>query len=189
MPDYRRAFLPGGTFFFTLVTYQRRPLFSLAANVEQLREAMRRVRSELPFDLVAAVILPDHLHVLMTLPPGDADYSGRLGRIKAGFTRLLGELTDRPRNRSRLRHRESDLWQRRFWEHTIRDDADLQRHFDYIHYNPVRHQLAQCPHAWPYSSFGNWVRRKVYEADWCCGCGERRINLPYPKEMGDRTGE
>src|SRR5271154_5706059 len=84
MPDYRRAFLPGGTFFFTLVTYQRRPLFSLAANVEQLREAMRRVRSELPFDLVAAVILPDHLHVLMTLPPGDADYSGRLGRIKAG---------------------------------------------------------------------------------------------------------
>lgn len=192
MPEYRRAFAPGGTFFFTLVTYQRKPLFNIPANVEDLRCAMRQVRAERPFDLVAAVILPDHLHLILTLPRGDADYSIRLGRIKAGFTRLLRQCAEpnvSARNLSRLRHREAEVWQRRFWEHVIRDDADLQRHLDYIHYNPVRHQLVPCPHAWPYSSFGQWVERKAYEANWCCACGGGTAKLPYPQEMDKAAGE
>jgi putative transposase len=192
MPEYRRAFLPGGTFFFTLVAYQRRPLFSDSGNVQKLRESMRQVREERPFDLMAAVILPDHLHFIMTLPTGDADYSRRLGQIKARFTRMLTDRTQSNsnlRSSSRKRHRESDVWQRRFWEHAIRDETDFQRHFDYIHYNPVRHGLAQCPHQWQYSTFAHWVRQKAYDPEWCCACKGSKVTPPYPKEMENRAGE
>ena len=192
MPDYRRAFPPGGTFFFTLVTHQRRPLFGEPSNIERLRAAITTVMNERPFEFLAGVVLPDHAHFLWTLPPGDADFSTRIGRMKVLFTKSLpsrggrcppytggmgdpvGGAPPTPtagRSASRLKHRAADVWQRRFWGHLIADEAGLNRHLDYIHYNPVKHGLARCPHAWPASSFPKWVAERWYDADWCCTCG------------------
>jgi putative transposase len=148
MPTYRRFYTPGATVFLTLVTYQRSPLFELVENVERLRRATRQTLLEMPFDVVAAVVLPDHIHFIWTLPPEDANYSKRVGRLKVLFTQSLrgqGNLSQTV-CRSRQKHRESDVWQRRFWEHTIEDGTDLQRHLNYLHYNPVKHELVQCPH-------------------------------------------
>jgi len=183
MPNYRRAHAPGGAFFFTLVTHQRRAIFETPERVELLREALRRVRREQPFEIVAAVVLPDHVHFLWTLPPGDADFSRRIGRIKIEFTRSLDVRSPRKlRESSRRNRRESDVWQRRFWEHTIQDERDLERHLDYIHYNPVKHGHALCPHAWSFSSFSQWVRRGAYEADWGCQCRSRDFKAPDAPE-------
>jgi putative transposase len=200
MPEYRRAYVPGGTFFFTLVVNQRRPIFRDPANVERLRAAMRAVQSEWPFDPVAGVVLLDHLHLIWTLCDGDSDYSKRIGRIKALFTRsLAGTTWDRLSSSaagSRRRHHESDVWQRRFWEHVIRDPRDFENHLNYLHYNPVKHGLCTCPHAWPASSFRHWVNRKAYEPDWCCSCARAAapstsaaIPLPYPEELDATVGE
>src|SRR6267142_2324741 len=128
MPDYRRAFAPGGTFFFTLCTHERRRLFSDQQNIEILRDVVRRVKGEWAFDVVGAVVLPDHLHWIWSLPEGDPNFSRRIGRVKALFTKGFGELSARPANRSRDRHRESEVWQRRFWEHAIKDESDLENH-------------------------------------------------------------
>jgi putative transposase len=115
MPDYRRAFVPGGTFFFTLCTYRRKPLFRLPANVERLRDAVKTVKAQWPFEIIAAVILPDHLHWIWALPEEDGDFSRRIARIKLLFTKSLGrEETDPLLNPSRWRHREGEVWQRRF---------------------------------------------------------------------------
>jgi putative transposase len=191
MADYRRADQPGGTYFFTLVTYERRPIFADAAHVGRLRAAAMAVMNERPFEFVAAVVLPDHAHYLWTLPAGDADFSTRIGRMKALFTKSLatdGEkapphagwapaaATIRPA--SRVKHRDADVWQRRFWEHLIRGRDDLNRHLDYIHYNPVKHGYVSCPHAWPASSFNSCVDTGWYEPDWCCRCAGRAIHPP-----------
>ena len=190
MPDYRRCYRPGGTFFFTIVTHQRRPLFADAANVERLRAAVRDVRSERAFDIVGAVVLPDHLHFLWSLPEGDVDYSRRIGRMKVLFTRSFQAVDHSgATSASRERRRESGVWQRRFWEHTIRDEADLQAHLDYIHYNPVRHGLVACAHLWRFSSFERWVNRGGYAADWCCSCGGQKVSMPYPEKLGAAVGE
>lgn len=194
MADYRRADQPGGTYFFTLVTYERIPLFADAANVDRLRAAVLAVMNERPFEFVAGVVLPDHAHYLWTLPASDADFSTRIGRMKVLFTKSLrangGQCPPyneppvgwapptTPRSASRIKHRDADVWQRRFWEHLIRDQDDLNRHLDYIHYNPVKHGLATCPHAWPASSFDKWVTRRNYEPDWCCQCSGRAIQPP-----------
>jgi len=159
MPEYRRMDAPGGTFFLTIVTYERTPLFTERANVELLRTIIGSVQRERPFVFPGAVILPDHLHFIWELPASDTDFSTRVGLLKARFTKALG---DQPATRgrvlvSRRRHRERSVWQRRFWEHTIRDEQDFETHMDYMHYNPVKHGLARCPHAWPYSSFHHWV--------------------------------
>jgi len=116
--------------------------------------------------------LPDHLHAVWTLPVDDADFSSRWAAIKARFTRdwLDRGGEERPRTPSRVGHRNRGVWQRRFWEHVIRDEDDLQRHLNYIHYNPVKHGVARCAHAWPYSSFKKWVERDVYEVSWQCNC-------------------
>jgi putative transposase len=190
MPDYRRAFVPGGTYFFTLCTHYRRPLFAEPRNLTLLRGAVRAVKKERPFELLAAVILPDHLHWLWSMPEGDADFSWRIGRIKVLFTRALKAevgLADgveavgsaHPPS-SRDRHRESDVWQRRFWEHTIRDHDDFNHHLNYIHYNPVKHGLVRCPHEWAASSFSRWVAQDAYEENWCCVCARRNDVKPYP---------
>ena len=109
------------------------------------------LRRERPVDVLAAVIMPDHIHFIWELPPDDHDFSKRVGRLKVLFTRSLPPTADirRAESLSRLAHREAAVWQRRFWEHTIRDEHDFRRHLDYIHYNPVKHGLATCPHSWP----------------------------------------
>jgi putative transposase len=191
MPEYRRMHLPGGVFFLTWVTYERRPLLRSVLNVSRLRSAVAEVRRRKPFEILGAVILPDHVHLLWELPPGDGDFSTRVGMIKRQFTRSLGAAGRGEGNRSdsRRRHRESALWQRRFWEHTIRDDRDFATHMDYIHYNPVRHGCVSCPHAWPYSSFHRWVREGHYDADWACCCQGRRVSPLRFDEIAARVGE
>ena len=192
MPEYRRAVVPGGTFFFTIVTCDRRPIFADQANVQRLRDAIAAVRRERPFDIDAAVILHDHMHHIWTLPTNDTDYSWRIGRMKALFTQSLAAtatLDTGGVSASRLKHRESNVWQRRFWEHAIRDEHDYERHVDYLHFNPVRHGLAVCPHGWAHSSFDLWVRRGVYLGSWCCACSGAAVKRPYPDAMDSTVGE
>lgn len=179
MPQYRRAYTPGGTIFLTLVTYNRTPIFANSQNIVYLRSALAAMRAEMPFEITAAVVLPDHLHFLWTLPAGDRDYSKRIGRLKVRFTQALRGKQALPQNMSlsRRKHRESDVWQRRFWEHTITDEADLAKHFDYLHYNPVKHGLVKCPHQWQYSSFHQCVERGVYGRDWGCQCDGKQPDL------------
>ena len=129
--------------------------------------------------------------MLWELPRGDADFSRRIGRMKALFTQSLLDDARRAEDAcfSRLRHRESTVWQRRFWEHTIRDDEDFERHMDYIHYNPVKHGLVECPHDWPHSSFHRWVREGRYDANWCCVCEDRRPRIPSFAGLEKTVGE
>jgi putative transposase len=162
MVRYRRNFVPGGTFFFTLTLDDRRSSV-LVDHVTLLRAAFRKTRSERPFSIDAIVILPEHLHVILTLPPDDPDFSNRLRRIKGRFTRSV-IAAGVPISRD---HRgEYSLWQKRFWEHTIRDDRDVERCVDYIHYNPVKHRLVATPSEWPYSSLHRYVRTGVLAPDW-----------------------
>jgi putative transposase len=175
MSDYRRWYVPGGTLFFTLVTYRRRPLLTEPLARRCLRQAIQIVRAKRPFAIPAFVLLPDHLHALWTLPHGDADYSVRWRRIKEEFTRRYlheGGL-EVEQTVSRRRRNERGVWQRRFWEHAIRDEVDLERHFDYIHYNPVKHGLATCPRDWPFSSFHRCVCEHHYPPDWGCPSASR----------------
>jgi len=159
--EYRRQFCPGGTFFFTVVTEKRRPI--LVENIDRLRAAVRRIRTDRPFEIEAAVVLPDHLHMVWTLPEGDSDYSTRWNLIKRCFSTGLPALTT---SRSQRAKREKGLWQRRFWEHQIRDEQDWRNHLDYIHFNPVKHGYVQRAIDWPYSSFKRYVRQRFYESDW-----------------------
>ena len=172
MPDYRRVYIPGATVFLTLVTYQRRAIFAEPDNIRRLRRAIADVKAEMPFAITAAVVLPDHLHFVWTLPPDDAQYSKRVGRLKVLFTRSFKGKESLPQDVcvSRRRQRESDVWQRRFWEHTIRDEDDWIRHLNYLHYNPVKHRLVQCPHQWEFSSFRQFAANGFYDKDWGCCC-------------------
>lgn len=183
--------MAGGTFFLTLVTYNRIPLFSNPENVRHLRCAVAAIKSEMPFEVVGAVVLPEHIHFLWTLPCGDYAYAKRVGRLKVLVTQSLRGKQSLPQNvsLSRSKHRESDVWQRRFWEHTIRDEADFERHLDYIHYNPVKHHLAPCPHLWRHSSFHTWVRKGIYVVDWGCICSGGQPRIPDFTEVAKRMGE
>jgi putative transposase len=168
---YRRVDAPGATFFFTLVTEHRRPLFREAGTVALLLGAVEKVRSRHAFEVDAHVILPDHLHALWTLPDGDANFSTRWRLIKEAFTRAYIKTHEVPeRSESRRSKGEQGIWQRRFWEHAIRDDADFAAHVDYIHINPVKHGLATAARDWPHSSFADWVARGGYDELW--GSGE-----------------
>lgn len=168
MSDYRRLFVPGGTYFFTLVTYRRRPTFREGRARRLLREAVAECKTRWPFRIEAIVLLPDHLHALWTLPEGDAEYSRRWGWIKKEFGRRYRDAGGALAavSQSQTRNRRLGVWQRRYWEHTVRDERDFERLFDYIHFNPVKHRLAQSPAAWPYSTFARWVRAGVYPEDW-----------------------
>ncbi len=163
MTDYRRNRVPGGTYFFTVNLYDRRSEI-LTRNIDVLREAVRKVRARVPFHIDAWVVLPDHLHCLWTLPKGDADFSGRWQAIKTAFSKQIPEGDFR--SASRRGKGERGIWQRRFWEHTIRDDHDYGAHFDYVHFNPVRHGLVAHTGDWPYSSFHRSVAMGLYPADW-----------------------
>jgi putative transposase len=162
MVRYRRSFVPGGTFFFTVTLADRRSSV-LVKHVAALRAAFRDTRKERPFAIDAIVILPDHLHAILTLPEGDADFPGRWRRIKSLFTRRVVTkcVAAEPNGKG-----EYALWQRRFWEHTIRDEKDFARHADYIHFNPVKHGVVTCVRDWPYSSFHRYVRQGLLPSDW-----------------------
>lgn len=168
MPEYRRSWLPGGTFFFTVVTYSRLPILTTSEARRLLRLAWLDVCKRFPFTTVAVALLPNHIHCIWTLPEGDANYSNRWGEIKRLFTRgylsFVGQ--GEKRNESRIKREEAAVWQRRFWEHTIRDEEDLNRHIDYIRLNPVKHGLVRRASEWAWSSFHQYVRMGYYEQDW-----------------------
>lgn len=163
MRTYTRAKIPGACYFFTVVAADRQTdLFT--RHIDLLRSAFRNVRRAHPFLIDAAVVLPDHLHCLWTLPEGDEAFPTRWRLIKSGFSRSLaaGEAV----SASRLRKGERGIWQRRYWEHLIRDEPDYQRHIDYIHFNAVKHGYAKHPGEWPHSSFRRFVRRGLYPPEW-----------------------
>jgi putative transposase len=178
MVNYRRNLVPGGTFFFTVALANRRSSV-LVENVALLREAFRKTRAERPFEIDAIVILPEHLHAIMTLPPSDFDYSGRWRRVKGLFTRAIVKSGAfiAPDSRG-----EYELWQRRFWEHTIRSDTDFERHVDYIHFNPVKHNLVSRVADWPHSSFHRYVREGVVPNDWAGKIGHAQGSFGEPSD-------
>jgi len=169
MPTYRRNFLAGGFYFFTVNLANRR-LRLLTENVDLLRAAFRYTRQRHPFAIEAIVVLPDHLHTIWRMPEGDADFAVRWALIKASFSRTLRK--GEPVSASRRRRRERGIWQRRYWEHTIRDEDDLGRHLDYIHFNPVKHGHVACVATWPYSSFHRMVRLGFYPES---GSGDPKV--------------
>jgi len=177
MPNYRRARTAGGTYFFTVVTEGRRQLLTKPEARTALRDVVLQVRSQHPFTVDAWVLLPEHIHCLWTLPAGDTDYSKRWGLIKAGFSKQMKDsLPFRGViSRSRNRRREASIWQRRFWEHQIRDEEDFRRHMDYIHFNSVKHGLVKCVSDWPYSTFHRYVARGFYPGAWG-GCDQLMLD-------------
>jgi len=180
MPNYHRPFQPGGTFFFTVVTAERRDLFSDDIARGYLRTAISAVQAEQPFDIVAIVLLPNHIHSIWTLPEDDSDFSARWSCIKRRFTKqwIAARSEEVAVSPTRRRHREHGVWQKRFWEHLIRDENDMIHHVNYIHYNPVKHGLVSCPRAWAYSSFHRWVKEGYYKEDWLCRCEGRQPIIP-----------
>ena len=162
MSRYRRAKIEGGAFFFTLALANRSSDL-LIREINRLRHAYKVVQERLPFETIAICVLPDHLHVLWLLPNGDADFSSRWSLIKSNFSRALPAA--KSRSASKITKREKGIWQRRYWEHAIRDNADLERHVDYIHYNPVKHGLVSRVVDWPHSSFHRYVERGLLGSD------------------------
>ncbi len=162
MVQYRRARVGGGAYFFTVALEDRRSHL-LTGHVELLRESFRAVHSKHPFDLDAIVIMPEHLHAIWVLPKDDADYATRWQLIKTRFTRALRATGVAVPTRL---NGEPSVWQRRYWEHLIRDEEDWQRHRDYIFYNPVKHGLVGRVIDWPHSSFHRMVRHGELAPDW-----------------------
>lgn len=183
MPNYTRVYSPGATWFFTLVTYDRKPLLTSGHALSCLRDALERTRARYPFRIDAICVLPDHLHCLWTLPPGEKDFSRRWNMVKGLFTkRYLATAPGDERNASRRRTGEAAVWQRRFWEHVIRDDDDYARHLDYIHYNPVKHGHVSLPLDWQWSSFHRYLRLGWYEAHWGA---EEPLSVKAVKRAGE----
>jgi putative transposase len=182
MPDYRRWFVAGGSFFFTVVVHRRRRLFDDPQAVSLPGNVMRDCQARWPMTVNAIVLLSDHLHTIWTLPAGDAEYPKRWGWIKKEFTKQwlgVGQaVPDRQGNReaqpdlrvseARKRERRAGVWQPRYWEHTLESENDFERHFDYLHWNPVKHGHVRCPYEWPHSSFHRYVERGTYDRKWGC---------------------
>ena len=169
MKRYKRYYKHGGAYFFTVVTYHRKTI--LIDHIDRLRDAFRIVMAKMPFKIDAIVVLPDHLHCIWHLPPGDSDFSSRWMIIKRYFSAgIPAPVTKR---------REKRIWQPRFWEHWIRDAEDWGMHMNYIHYNPVKHGYVKRPLDWNYGSFRKWVRRSVYEAAWGTDFPEDIVGLDY----------
>jgi putative transposase len=157
----------GGAYFFTVNLLQRYPIDLLVRYIELLRTGVREVRKNRPFHIDAWVVLPDHLHRVWTLPPGDDDFTNRWRMIKQGFSKAL-PMTER-RLSVCIARGERGLWQRRFWEHAIRDDGDYAAHVDYCHINPLKHGYVKRVADWPYSTFHRYVERGVYPLNWADG--------------------
>ncbi len=161
---YRRVLVEGGSYFFTVVTHQRKPVFENERAIVLLHEAIAKIQTRHPFEIDAQVILPDHLHALWTLPKGDADFSKRWQLIKEAFTRAY--VKNLQQTGIAREGASQPVWQNRFWEHSVRDERDFSTHLDYIHLNPVQHGFVNAPRDWPHSSFQQWVERGVYEPNW-----------------------
>ncbi len=166
MPNYRRYRIPGGTYFFTVNLLDRRSDL-LVMQVDALRDAVRAERARSPFYIDAWAVLPEHMHCVWTLPEGYVDYPGRWKAIKTAFSKSL--VATEPRSPVMVRPGERGIWQRRYWEHTIRDDRDYAVHMDYVHFNPVRHGLVDSPADWPFSSFRRCGARGIYPVGWLVG--------------------
>lgn len=164
--NYRRVFMPGASYFFTL-TLQNRQSDLLVNNIQKLRYAFRQVIKSYPFIIDGIVILPEHMHMIITLPNGDTNYSQRISFIKSAFTRQLQLLECI--NSSRKGKRERGIWQRRFWEHLIRNEHDFNKHLDYIHFNPVKHGYVKTAFQWPHSSIHRYIKEGVLPKNWACG--------------------
>ena len=177
--QYRRTDIAGGTYFFTVNLAERKRRL-LIDQSDVLRKVIRQVKQNHPFIIDAMVVLPDHLHMLWTLPQGDCDYPTRLMLIKTGFSRLIekGEY----RSASRQAKGERGIWQRRYWEHLIRDERDYANHVDYIHYNPVKHGHVERASTWQYSSIHRYIRAGLMERDW----GGRKGGMPESGVFGER---
>ena len=174
MSQYIRAFIPGGTFFFTVALLNRDQRL-LVEHIELLRAAFKQVQASRPFTTDAIVVLPDHLHCIWTLPPGDGDFSTRWRLIKGAFARQIAAEGERLSER-REKKNERGIWQRRFWEHVIRDERDFAAHADYIHYNPVKHGHAANAAEWPHSSFHKFVKVGIYDPEWGASETIRKLN-------------
>lgn len=161
MPNYRRNRGPGGSFFFTVNLADRRSDL-LVREIAALRGCIRAVRTRMPFQIDAWVVLPDHMHCVWTLPENDGDFSSRWRAIHTRFTKALKKAEG-------FGASESEIWQPRFWEHTIRDDRDYRAHIDYVHFNPVKHGLVPHPAAWALSTFRRQVALGMYDPSWACG--------------------
>jgi putative transposase len=165
----------GGTYFFT-VALRERGTDLLVREIGALRDSVRSVLGEMPFRIDACVVLPDHLHCIWTLPPGDADFAGRWQRVKRRFSEALPAVE--ARTAVMAARGERGVWQRRYWEHTVRDARDFALHMDYVHFNPVKHGFVSHAADWPLSSFRRCVAAGFYPADWGGG-GEE------PAEIGE----
>ena len=168
MADYRRWYVAGGTYFFTVVAYHRRPLFKDPNARRLLGNVIREWSGMMPFRTVAIVLLWDHLHCVWSLPAGDRDYSTRWKKIKRDFTHRWLEAggEDMPVSCAKHSRGRRGVWQPRFWEHVIQDEADLERYCNYIHYNPVKHGYTARPWDWPWSTFRRFVQAGQYSRDW-----------------------
>jgi putative transposase len=168
MSQYRRYYEEGGIYFFTVVTFHRLPILTKPGERKLLHDIWLKVKIRHPFETIAICLLPDHLHCIWKLPEGDSDFSSRWKEIKRGFTngylKQIGPGGER--NTSRQKKGEAAIWQRRFWEHFIDSEEDLENHLDYIHYNPVKHGYVTRPVDWPWSSFRRFVREGIYASDW-----------------------
>ena len=164
MTQYRRIYTPGASWFFTVNLARRKNNQLLVERIDLLREAFLYVKKRKPLDINSVVIMPDHLHCIWTLPEGDADYSGRWKLLKGYFSRGIPK--DEFVSQSRMKRRERGLWQRRFWAHMLTDQDDFNVHFDYIHWNPVKHGWVEFVKDWPYSSFHRYVDSGIYSVDW-----------------------
>jgi putative transposase len=179
MPNYRRVFVPGGCWFFTVNLLERKRTL-LVDRIDDLRDAVRKTRERHLFSIDAMVVLPDHIHAVWTLPPGDADFSVRWRWIKHRFAQAMP--ADERRSTVRLARGERGIWQRRFWEHLIRDEADYARHVEYCYINPVKHGLVARVADWPYSSFHRDVDAGIFPADWAG-------DADAPGEFGERRAQ
>lgn len=168
MPNYRRSKVEGGTFFFTVVTYGRQPILTNPWSIAILREAWENTSARFPFKTDAVCFLPEHIHAIWTLPEGDLDYSKRWSEIKRLFSMKYSKEKGIavPINESRKKRGEAAIWQRRFWEHTIKDERDRKCHVEYIHYNPVKHGYVLRTADWKWSSFHKFVEKGLYPEDW-----------------------
>lgn len=168
MPEYRRAHLEGGTYFFTVNTLDRQHLLLKDDVRTALRGAIAEVRRSHPFRIDAWVLLPDHLHCIWTLPPGDHNFSARWQAIKRIVTQQCGTslLYQEKLTTRRIQRKQGTIWQHRFWEHLIRDEADYSRHFDYIHWNPVKHGYVHRALDWQFSTFHRYVAEGIYSPEW-----------------------
>ena len=182
MSQYIRSYTKGATYFFTLVSYNRRKILCEDDFLQAFKKSIKQVQQQYPFEIIAWVQLPDHLHCIWKMPENDVNYSMRWSQIKRLTTQACPQyhLTKDELSYSKIKRHERGIWQRRFFEHQIKDEADFVRHMDYLHYNPVKHGLAERPLDWPHSSFHRYVNQGYYAEDWGGG------SIDFSKHFSDK---